>query len=644
MSNVEAFNCIGESRLHDILQRMRNARVAVIGDFCLDSYWFTDLSQSETSIETGLATRPVQQQRYTLGGAGNVVSNLLALGCGSVFVLGVVGDDPWGREMRRLLETPRVKADGLLIQADSWATLAYNKPYIEGAESHRFDFGNFNRLSSATADALVDQCRAILPRVDMVVVNQQVRQGIHCEPFRGELVKMIQAADAPPSIVDSRHHSESFQGAHLKINDLEAATLCGLHDQAGNGVSRTLVSEAAVTLQRRMRRPVYITRGSRGIVVADDRKVTEVPGVQVIGDVDTVGAGDSALAGIALALATGAEAAEAAHVGNLVAGVTIQKLHQTGTASPQEVHALAHEYPYVFHPELADDPRQGRFRPGTEIEIIRDRPASVPIQHAVFDHDGTLSVLREGWETVMEPMMVRAILGPAHDTAEDSLYRHVVQRVRRFIDETTGIQTLAQMQGLVELVREFGSVSAGEVLDEFAYKAIYNDALMDRVRGRMAKLARGELSVDDLVIKNAFALLQRLHAAGLRLYLASGTDQEDVIAEADALGYAHLFEGRIYGAVGDVRKEAKRMVIERILADVGDSAVDSMVTFGDGPVEIRETRRRGGYAVGIASDEVRRYGLNRSKRSRLIRAGADLIVADYSELDRLLAELGLNTA
>ena len=106
------------------------------------------------------------------------------------------------------------------------------------------------------------------------------------------------------------------------------------------------------------------------------------------------------------------------------------------------------------------------------------------------------------------------------------------------------------------------------------------------------------------------------------------------------MGYAHVFERRIFGATGDVSREAKQVVLERILGEIGGNAA-GLVTFGDGPVEIRETHVRGGLAVGVASDEVRRYELNPSKRSRLIRAGASLIIPDFAQLDQLLRLLGV---
>jgi hypothetical protein len=106
------------------------------------------------------------------------------------------------------------------------------------------------------------------------------------------------------------------------------------------------------------------------------------------------------------------------------------------------------------------------------------------------------------------------------------------------------------------------------------------------------------------------------------------------------MGYADLFEGEIYGAVGDIRIEAKRVVLERIIRE-HNLAPHQFATFGDGPVEMRETRKRGGFCIGVASDELRRFGLNPTKRTRLIRAGANLVIPDFSQIDALLEVIHL---
>ena len=181
-----------------------------------------------------------------------------------------------------------------------------------------------------------------------------------------------------------------------------------------------------------------------------------------------------------------------------------------------------------------------------------------------------------------------------------------------------------------------------DILDEFGYKQIYYDELLKMVKVRERKYVNGELSINDLTVKNAIPFLKKLYDAGIQLYLASGSDENDVIEEALTLGYEYLFEGRIYGSVGDVTVEAKRIVLNRIMEKIGRDASTQVITFGDGPVEIRETRKRGGLTVGVATNELRRYELNPSKRTRLIKAGADIIIPDFSQYGKLLALMQLN--
>lgn len=628
--------------LANLLQRIGRTRIGLIGDLCLDAYWAIDLAASETSIETGLPTRPVRTQRYSLGGAANVAHNLVSLGIREVHLFGVVGADPFAREMLGQLKALDLDLSGIITQTAGWGTHVYIKPVNDGHEENRIDLGNFNALQEETAERLLAALAAALPALDAVIINEQIGEALHSPHFRAGLNRLIERhADHVLFVADCRHLSEAYPDCLHKINEFEAARICGLKRNPDEQISFEESRRTARQLYEKWRQPVFVTRGARGCIVFDHHGEHLIAGLHILKKTDPVGAGDSMVAGIAAAMATDSSSAEAATFGNFVAGVTVQKLFQTGTATPAEVLAIGTAPDYVYEPELAENPREARFLAGTEIEVINSPEENLTLRYAIFDHDGTISTLRQGWEEVMEPMMIRAILGEYFETCDSRLFNRIQTQAREFIDKTTGIQTLVQMQGLVELVRDFGMVPEAQVLDAAGYKRIYNDALMERVNQRLARLARGELTAEDFTVKNAVALLRRLHAAGLRLYLASGTDQEDVVAEATALGYASCFEGRIMGAVGNVKVEAKRIVLEQILGQIGTGDAAHIVTFGDGPVEIRETRKRGGFTVGVASNEVQRYGLVPEKRSRLIRAGADLIVPDFSQLDALLATLGL---
>lgn len=628
-----------QADLKKLLEQMADTRVAIFGDFGLDVYLFTDLSASENSLESGLPTQPVRRHVVELGAAGNVAKNVAAIGCRDCRAFGVVGPDVWGHELERLLVQRGVRTDNLVCQDAGWATPAYMKPYEDDQERGRFDFGVFNALDDDVADRLLDALAEQLPELDVVIVNQQMVRGVHSDYLRPKLAALIAAHPETPFVIDSRHFADAYPHAYAKVNDHEAARQIGRDYPLDALVLKVDADRAGQTLHDRLAGTVFVTRADRGLIVCDNDGVREVPGIQIVGPVDTVGAGDACLAGIGLALAAGASTDIAATFGNLAAAITVRKLRQTGTATPAELLAQGAVPDYVYRPELADDPRHATLVPGTEFETIGDRQPPRRITHAIFDHDGTLSTLRQGWEAIMEPLMIRAILGPVHDTADESLFCRVADRVRTYIDQSTGVQTLRQMQVLAEMVREFGVVPVDEILDEHGYKRLYDAELLAVVRRRIGKFERGELAVEDFTVKNAVALLHRLVDAGVELYLASGTDEQDVIDEATALGYADLFEGRIYGSSGDVTHDAKRMVLDRILGEI-DSA-SGLVTFGDGPVEIRETHKRGGYTVGVASDERRRFGLENSKRRRLVRAGADLIVPDFSQLPQLMAFVGL---
>ncbi len=158
---------------------------------------------------------------------------------------------------------------------------------------------------------------------------------------------------------------------------------------------------------------------------------------------------------------------------------------------------------------------------------------------------------------------------------------------------------------------------------------------MERIRGRLAALEAGTASPSEWIVPGSHALLEGLRRRGVALYLASGTDLKYVRREAELLGLAPYFGEHVYGALDDYRNFSKQLVIERILREHGLRGGE-LLGFGDGFVEIEEVRKAGGVAVAVASDEVNRRGVNAWKRDRLVRAGADVVVPEYRQAERLL--------
>lgn len=626
-----------ELPIGDILEKIKSVKVAVYGDFCLDVYWIMDPDGSEISVETGQQAASIARHYYSPGGAGNVVANLTALEPALVKAIGVVGDDIYGRELRAQLQDRGIDTDGLLVQKDSFDTYVFVKEHLEEQEISRSDIGVKNVRSAATDQAILRELRMALEACDVLIFNQQVPGSISDLTFIAAVNELFNAFPEKIILVDSRHFNDRFGQVHLKINEVELARLNGRDISYQDYVSTADIEALGQKAYDRFQKPVFVTCGDRGIMAVNAEGIHKTGGLQLLAQLDTTGAGDTAISALALCLGAGCSPQQSIRVANLAAGVTVQKLFTTGTATADEILKIGEDPNYIYRPELAQNPQQATYWRDTEIELCAaDVPAMVgDFQHAVFDHDGTISTLREGWERIMEPVMIQAILGPKSATVDPALYQKVRQRVTEYIDQSTGIQTIVQMEALAGMVDEFNIVAKDQILNKFGYKEIFNDALLAMVNRRMEKLKSGQLQVEDFTIKGVVALLQALKERGLRLYLASGTDRDDVIREAELLGYAHLFDGGIHGSVGDVKQYSKKMVFDKIIADNGLRG-NELIVFGDGPVEIQECRKVGGVGVGIACEEPRRYGLNPEKRSRLIRSGAHIIVPDFSQGERLL--------
>jgi phosphoglycolate phosphatase len=269
-----------------------------------------------------------------------------------------------------------------------------------------------------------------------------------------------------------------------------------------------------------------------------------------------------------------------------------------------------------------------RMLPDTSIEIIRPLELDRPPQHVLFDFDGTLSLVREGWPEVMIPLMVQTL--QATGTSESPASLHKLCSV--FVTELTGKQTIYQMIRLAEEVTKRG----GQPEDPLVYKQQYLDALMVRITARREGLRSGKISAKDMVVPESIELLEALRQRGATLYVASGTDEPFVIEEVALLGLDKYFGPHVYGACDDYKSFSKAQVIERILRE-NNLEGSSLLGFGDGYVEIQNVKAAGGTAVAVASDESARNGKpDLWKRDRLIGAGADIVIPDYHDYGPLL--------
>jgi phosphoglycolate phosphatase len=262
------------------------------------------------------------------------------------------------------------------------------------------------------------------------------------------------------------------------------------------------------------------------------------------------------------------------------------------------------------------------------LEILRPNPAAGRLRHAVFDFDGTLSLVRTGWQGVMADLMV-VVLGATPATLAAG---HTEAAIRAQTIEPifglAGRPTIAQMEWLADEVRRRG----GAPLSAEAYKADYLVRLKDGMH-RLTDLQAGRVAAEQLRVPGALEFVAEVAARQIPCSIASGTDEDSVREEAAALGFGGLIT-EIRGARDD-GLDPKRVLIERLTAEQrllpGELAV-----FGDGRTEMMVARSAEALAVGVASDEVERRGLHEQKRTLLIAAGADVLVPDFSQPAALL--------
>ena len=260
------------------------------------------------------------------------------------------------------------------------------------------------------------------------------------------------------------------------------------------------------------------------------------------------------------------------------------------------------------------------------MEVVREPPRPAPFRFALFDFDGTVSLIREGWQEIMIPYFIEVLAAMPRAESE----AEIAEAVTGFVDRLTGKQTIFQCIRLDEEAQKRGGAPSAPG----AYKAEYLRRLEAHIQGRVSALRMGA-DPEEYLVPGSRELFALLRERGYRLHLASGTDEADVLREASLLGIEGWFDGRIHGARDDLTDCSKELVIRDIIRE-NHLTGRELLSFGDGFVEIELVAGIGGYTVGVATDERRREGVNQRKRARLLEAGADMIIPDFAQARSLM--------
>ena len=264
------------------------------------------------------------------------------------------------------------------------------------------------------------------------------------------------------------------------------------------------------------------------------------------------------------------------------------------------------------------------------IEHLRPGASAAAAKVALFDFDGTISIIRSGWMDIMIPMMVELLLDLKTGESEEDL-RAIVEE---FVGRLTGKQTMYQMIALAEEIEKRG----GAPLDPLEYKKRYLELLNDKIRDKIEELREQRCPPDKYLVPGARPLLEALRERGLKMYLASGTDQIYMREEARLLEVDRYFDGGVYGALDDYKSFSKKILIQRLIASA-EVQGEEFLGFGDGYVEIENVKEVGGVAVGVATAEPECLSVDQWKRKRLAGVGADYIIPNFLCREELLKTL-----
>ena len=227
--------------------------------------------------------------------------------------------------------------------------------------------------------------------------------------------------------------------------------------------------------------------------------------------------------------------------------------------------------------------------------------------------------------------MMMEILAELKSGESDDQLRAVVEE---FVGRLTGKQTIYQMIELAENVEKRG----GKPQDPLVYKKMYLDRLWDRIKDRVEELRAGHVSPEKYLIPGSRQLLEGLRERGLKMYLASGTDDAYMKEEARLLDVTRYFDGGVFGALDDYKSFSKAILIRNVIQSA-ECKGEEFLGFGDGYVEIENVKQVGGVAVGVASAEPECDRVDEWKRNRLAGVGADWIVPNFSCHEELFGAL-----
>ncbi|GEM_PF-45999 len=313
-----------EDRLKEVIAGFKNKRIMVVGDVMLDRYTFGDVER--LSPEAPIPIVRKTSEKFVLGGAGNVAANLASLGAG-VSLVGVLGNDSHRDIVLRILREQGIDRKDILVHKTKPTIVKHRIVSGPGHQLLRVDEENTENLDARAEEEIVRRVREEIKKCDIIVFSDYAK-GLFSKDLAQKILKEAKRQGKKVLGDFKPKNKEMFVGVDLLSPNLkEAGEMTGLHD----------IEDIGPALIDYFGADVMLTRGGEGISVFThaDRSHNHIPGKK-IKVFDVSGAGDTVIAVVALALASGLDLKDAAHLANVAGAIVVQK-PGTATISAEEL-------------------------------------------------------------------------------------------------------------------------------------------------------------------------------------------------------------------------------------------------------------------------------------------------------------------
>lgn len=310
-----------DQKLISVLDKFKDKKILVIGDVMLDKYIWGDVSR--VSPEAPVQVVKVEKESYSPGGAANVATNVAALN-GTTYMIGIVGEDSANQILISDLNSKKINTEGIL-NIKTIPTIQKVRVIGKGQQLLRFDYEKKEYIDEGQEKKILDFVNKRIHDIDAIIISDYAK-GVISQNLAENLIKLANDKKKIIIIDPKPKHKIFYKNATLITpNHKEACEMLNLEEENDDQIIRI-----GKKLSEELNAQLIVTRGERGMAIFEkNQEITNIP-TKAKEVYDIVGAGDTVIATLALALASEATLKEAAMLANYAAGVTVGKV---GTSS-----------------------------------------------------------------------------------------------------------------------------------------------------------------------------------------------------------------------------------------------------------------------------------------------------------------------